>query len=166
MTIFRHSGLSWISGSAWTVLLRKFLETRGNRTFPRMSTMYCCRFNTSYFSHRTAASYICTITHQHVTHASKHGSFPSRPACSDLIFGSDGQRVLLEQVCHLFNVQLQKLVHLIDVCEVLVDEIICRHLQLGTVQTLGQCADALRKTTNHNSSYICCMKRHNTSLTI
>lgn len=43
---------------------------------------------------------------------------------SHLVFSSDGERVLLEQVCHLFNIQLKKLIHLIDVCEVLVNEII------------------------------------------
>lgn len=56
MTIFRHCGLSWMRGSACTVLDRKVLETSGNRTHPSTSTMYCCRLHTSYFSQRTAAS--------------------------------------------------------------------------------------------------------------
>lgn len=62
---------------------------------------------------------------------------------SHLVFSSDGERVLLEQVRHLFNIQLEKLVHLVDVCEVLVNKIICSDLQLRTIQTLGQSADAL-----------------------
>lgn len=56
MTILRHCGLSWMRGSACTLLERKVLETRGKRTHPSTSTMYCCLLHTSYFSQRTAAS--------------------------------------------------------------------------------------------------------------
>lgn len=62
--------------------------------------------------------------------------------CPNLILCSDGERVLLEELSDLKHIQLQELVQLVDVCEVLVDKVVRRHLQLRAVQALSKSADA------------------------
>lgn len=54
--ICKQCGLSWKSGSVFTVSDRKVLGTRGRRMHLKTSTICCCLLGMLYFSQRTAAS--------------------------------------------------------------------------------------------------------------
>lgn len=49
---------------------------------------------------------------------------------------TDGEFVLVQQMCELRNIQLQKFIQFIDFSEVNLKKIICSHLQLWTVHAV------------------------------
>lgn len=136
-------------GQSWRGMFWKPVESEHTPT-PPPCTAFC-------YTHHTSASAL-----QH--HKSEHNATEehvNKFLVTDVFFGTnifkgcihaylglstDGEFVLVQQMCELRNIQLQKFIQFIDFSEVNLKKIICSHLQLWTVHAVCKGWNAYRRT--------------------